>query len=167
MVAGAEDPAAREACRELVEHYAHLVEWIDGEGLAALFWEDVAANFGPAFCGGRDAFAAWVGALELAYARRQHRFGLPRFQVAGQVAGAVGRAEAGAFMFLRHTAEPVEELLFGRYFFRFARRQARWRIVSLAFRMHGLRRFPAAPEDPALAWAEALEAPQPLHWRLP
>ncbi|GIX31259.1 MAG: hypothetical protein KatS3mg124_1731 [Porticoccaceae bacterium] len=105
MVAGAEDPAAREACRELVEHDAHLVDWIDGEGLAALLWEEV--------------------------------------------------------------GEPVKAFPFGRCFFGVARRQARRRIVSLAFRMHGLRRFPAAPEDPALAWAEALEAPQPLHWRLP
>ena len=163
MAAGAEDPAAREACRELVEHYAYQVDWIDGEGLAALFWEDAAVDFGPAFCGGRDAFAAWVVALERAYARRLHQFGLPRIGVRG----AEGRAEAGAFMFLRRAAEPVEELLFGRYFFRFARRQGRWRIASLAFRMHGLRRFPALPEDGAFAWADALEGPHPLHWRLP
>ncbi len=148
------------ACRTLVERYAYAVDWMNWPGLEALFWSDAQFDFGM-WSGDLAAYLPWVAALEQGYARRLHMFAIPRLEIDGDG----GRAEVGVGMFVRSIDDAgagQDDLMFGRYQFRFARREGQWRITSLHFLMHGAHRFAATDQGGSPLFADGLDPSHPL-----
>lgn len=147
-----------QACRALLERYAYTIDWMNWAGLEALFWADAHLDFGM-WSGDRAAFIPWVTELEEGYSRRLHTLASPRIEVMGDTA----RAEAGNCTYLRkiENGETRDECLFGRYQFRFEKRDGEWRMSGLNFLMHGLQIFPSNDQGGAAFFADNMDMSHP------
>lgn len=151
---------AESACRSLLEHYSSVVDWMDWETMKKLFWSDARFDFGM-WAGNFDEFLPWVKQLEEGYARRLHLLCIQGITIEG----GIGRAGVGLTILQRltdQTGESKDEIMFGRYFFRFECRDLEWRISSLSFLMHGVQRFQASDQGGAPLFADGLTPAHPM-----
>ena len=129
---------------ELVAVYALLLDWVDWDGLDALFWPDAHFDFGM-FKGDLGAYREFVVALEEGYARRLHMFGLPAIRLAGDRA----RVDAGSVIVCRSDAPApgIDDIFWGRYLLDAERRGGEWRLSGLVYVLNLFDRAPRAADD--------------------
>lgn len=147
------------ACRKLLETYCYAVDWKNWGGLAGIFWPDATFDFGM-WSGDTAGFIPWVEQLEDGYTRRLHMFAMPLMAIGTDS----GRAEVGNTTVVRsidENGDGQEDIIFGRYQFRFERRDGKWLISALHFFMHGTARVAAADAGGAPVFADNLDTKHP------
>lgn len=156
---------ARATLQDLVAEYAALMDWIDWDRMADVFWPDAWFDFGM-FKGDLAAYRDFVCALEEPYARRLHMFGVPTIRIDGDRA----RVDAGSLIACR-TADPapgIDDTFWGRYLFDAERRDGEWRFVRLTYLLNLAERVERTLDDTAgpMNFSEGLSPAHPLASRI-
>lgn len=115
---------------ELVAEYANLIDWIDWDRLAGVFWPEAGFDFGM-FKGDFAAYRTFVAELEESYSRRVHMFGLPSIRLSGDTA----RVDALCAIVCRTDAPApgIDDTFWGRYLLTAERRGGEWRFSGLTY----------------------------------
>jgi hypothetical protein len=139
-----ENLIAEARLRDLVAQYANVIDWLDWDRLADLFWPDAKFDFGM-FKGGLDEYRRFVVELEESYRRRLHMFTMPVIRVTGQRA----RVDVGCIIVCR-TDDPmpgIDDVFYGRYLLEAERRNREWRLGRLTYILNLFDRRPRSEDD--------------------
>ncbi|WP_226016570.1 nuclear transport factor 2 family protein [Novosphingobium sp. FKTRR1] len=119
------DIADQFALQQLVQAYCHAIDRRDYVLLRSLYHDDAIDDHGAMFCGGPDAYVAWLPAMMANWAATVHSIGNMLFLIDGD--SAEGELQTVAYH--RTVATPVREIIAGgRYLDRYRKRDGVWRF---------------------------------------
>lgn len=115
------------ALSRLIDSYARAIDRCDLELLRSLYADDAIHDHGAMFCGGPDAFAAFIGGTMRSLVSH-HFMGNRLLDITGDQ--ATGETYAiNSHVIAPGTAEARDYIAGGRYLDRFRRTDAGWRIT--------------------------------------
>lgn len=118
------DAADQIALQRLVWAYCHGIDRRDFALVRTLYHDDAIDDHGPMFCGGPDAFVAWLPTVMAAWALTAHIIHQPLFLIEGDTA----EGELVMTAFHRSADGDRDIVAHGRYLDRYRKHDGIWRF---------------------------------------
>lgn len=113
------------ALQQLAQAYCHAIDRRDFALLRSLYHDDAIDDHGAMFCGGPDAYVAWLPSMLANWAATVHSITNMLFLVDGDAA----EGELQTLAYHRTAAAPVREIVAGgRYLDQYRKRGGVWRF---------------------------------------